>query len=145
MLLSCKLKQYLLFKVVFFAILAFIAGIAANIIMNNIIAIWIGIAASVLILLPYLSLLILPPRLVIHEDSIKLREYRFFGISVDEQSVSYSKIALVKKAEGLFFSTIIVETSGGDRDLKFSELKRGDARKAYEIIEKLRKQSPQTY
>jgi hypothetical protein len=142
MLMSCKLKQFLFFKVIFFAALALIAGIITWVIMQNSIAMLIGLAAAIVIVLPFLSMLILPPRMVICEDSIKLREFRFFGISVDEQSVSYSKIALVKKGEGLFFSTIIIETSGGDRDLKFTELTRSDARKGYDLIEKLRKQSP---
>ncbi|MCD6118319.1 hypothetical protein J7K50_00580 [bacterium] len=141
MIYSCKLRQYLLFKIWLWAIIAVLAGIVVALIFSNIVAVWIGLGIGLVILLVFLNLIILPPRLEVHEDVVKLKEFRFFGLSVGEQSVSYDKIALVKKDEGIFFSSIVIETSGGDRDLFFSELRRGNARKAYKIIEEKRGKS----
>lgn len=138
MLYFCRLNQFFILKIWLWAVVIFIIGILVTALSPLDAAWWIGLIVAAILIAVFSNTLFLPPRLEVYEDCVKLKEFRFFGLSVDEQSVAYSKIALVKKSEGLFFSTIIIETSGGDRDLKFTELKRGDARRAHEFLEKRR-------
>jgi len=142
MLYFCRLKQLTILKIWLWVAVLVLLGILVTALSAFHQALWIGLILGGVVAALFSNTLFLPPRLEVYEDCVKLKEFRFFGLSVDEQSVAYSKIALVKKGEGLFFSTIIIETSGGDRDLRFAELKRGDARKAYEFLEKHRKGSP---
>lgn len=138
MVFSCRLNQILLLKVWFWAILVLVLGAAAALFIHEWIYFTVGLVISVLILIFFIHVIVFPPKLEVHVDVLKKKEFRFFGLSVSEESVPFSKIALTKLDEGLIFSGIVVETSGGERDLLFRELKRRDARKAMNIIEEQR-------
>src|SRR3990172_9980526 len=109
MLYFCRLKQLTILKIWLWVAVLVLLGILVTALSAFHQALWIGLILGGVVAALFSNTLFLPPRLEVYEDCVKLKEYRFFGLSVDEQSVAYSKIALVKKGEGLFFSTIIIE------------------------------------
>lgn len=138
---SCKLKQFFLLKIWLWAILLALAGLIVGIILQNWILFVVLVAIAALPLLAFLNTVILPPRIEIYDDSVRLKTFKLLGMAVDVQTVPYSKIAMVKKSEGLIFSSIEIETSGGDQDMHFLEMKRGEVRKAFDLIQSYRTQS----
>ena len=141
MVFTCRLKQFFLFKLWVWDSLLTLAGVIAWIAFGSWIYFVVALVIGALPLLAFLNTVILPPRIEIHDDAVKLMTFKFFGLAVDVQTVPYSKVAMVKKQEGLIFSGIEIETSGGDQDMLFQEMKRSDARKAFELIQSHRTKS----
>lgn len=141
MVFTCRLKQLFLFKIWLWACFFALAGIISGIAASNWILLPIGVGIAIIPILVFLNTVILPPRIEIHDDSVRLKTFKFLGMAVDVHTVPYSKIAMVKKNEGLIFSSIEIETSGGDQDMLFAEMKRGEARKAFDLIQSHRTKS----
>ncbi|MEP0814366.1 MAG: hypothetical protein HRF49_06845 [bacterium] len=138
---SCKLNHWRAFKIwLGAAALAVIGIVLAFVIDPGWIPLIIGFGFGLILVIWNIGPLFFQPRLEIHADTLKRRDFKYWGYRVDEVSVPFSKIAMVKKEEGIFFGRITVETSGGERDLEYKELLRADCRKAAQILETKRAQ-----
>jgi len=82
------------------------------------------------------SKLILPDRINIYKDKIEIIKYRFFGLNSTQEEIKYKRIASVRKKDGMFFSDLIIETSGGAKDdIKISGLPKKQAKEASNLIQ----------
>jgi hypothetical protein len=73
-----------------------------------------------------------PDSLTLASDGILFRKGRFFGSS--EERISYKAIASLRVKNGIFLSSISVETSGGSQPIFINGLWKSDARKIQDSI-----------
>jgi hypothetical protein len=73
-----------------------------------------------------------PDSLTLASDGILFRKGRFFGSS--EERISYKAIASLRVRNGIFLSSISVETSGGSQPIFINGLWKSDARKIQDAI-----------
>jgi len=111
---------------------------------NSLVPWWAGGGAvtAVLALLWRLGLIFFPPLAEVRDGGVKLKVFKYLGMAVDEFTVPMDKIASLSKIEGMLFSNVIIENSGGDRDLQLVGLWRGDARRLMALVEDLRQKHP---
>lgn len=74
-----------------------------------------------------------PTRIEVSEKAVLRRKRSWF--SVDEISISLSKVASVHIKTGLIWSDILIESSGGSDPLASHGHSKGDARRIKELIE----------
>ena len=74
-----------------------------------------------------------PTVIEVSDKSVMRRKRSFF--SSDEMSISMSKVASVHIKTGVFWSTIIIESSGGTDPLTSHGHRKADARRIKELIE----------
>jgi hypothetical protein len=73
-----------------------------------------------------------PDSLTLAGDGILFRKGRFFGSS--EERINYKAIASLRVKNGIFLSTISVETSGGSQPIYINGLWKSDAREIQDVI-----------
>jgi hypothetical protein len=73
-----------------------------------------------------------PDSLTLAGDGILFRKGRFFGSS--EERINYKAIASLRVKNGVFLSSISVETSGGSQPIFINGLWKSDARKIQDGI-----------
>lgn len=73
-----------------------------------------------------------PDSLTLASDGILFRKGRFFGSS--EERISYKAIASLRVKNGIFLSSISVETSGGSQPIFINGLWKSDAARIQESI-----------
>jgi hypothetical protein len=73
-----------------------------------------------------------PDSLTLARDGILFRKGRFFGST--EERISYKAIASLRVANGVFLSSISVETSGGSQPIFINGLWKSDAREIQDGI-----------
>jgi hypothetical protein len=73
-----------------------------------------------------------PDSLTLSGDGILFRKGRFFGSS--EERINYRAIASLRVKNGIFLSSISVETSGGSQPIFINGLWKSDARRIQEGI-----------
>lgn len=77
-----------------------------------------------------------PDRLYIEQDRLRIKRWRWFGLTSDEEEIKLSRIASVRLNKGLFTGKVIIETAGGSmHDIVFDRLWR---RKATKIAVEIR-------
>jgi hypothetical protein len=98
-----------------------------------------GAVLAALVLLSRTGLIFFPPVAEVREDGVKMKVFKYMGLAVDEFTVPMDKIASLSKLEGMLFSSVVVENSGGDRDLTLVGMRRRDARRFMAVVEDLRR------
>ncbi|WP_408954769.1 hypothetical protein [Natroniella sp. ANB-PHB2] len=79
-----------------------------------------------------------PDTLEILPTKVKLKKRKLLGLKSTEKNVLRNQIASVRRENGFFFSTIIVETTGGAvSDLEIKWVNKRKAKKAVEEIESM--------
>ena len=73
-----------------------------------------------------------PDSLTLSSDGILFRKGKFFGSS--EERISYKAIASLRAKNGVFLSSISVETSGGSQPIFINGLWKSDAREIQDGI-----------
>ena len=73
-----------------------------------------------------------PDSLTLSSDGILFRKGRFFGSS--EERINYKAIASLRVKNGVFLSSISVETSGGSQPIFINGLWKSDARRIQDGI-----------
>jgi hypothetical protein len=73
-----------------------------------------------------------PDSLTISGDGILFRKGRMFGSS--EERINYKAIASLRAKNGIFLSSISVETSGGSQPIFINGLWKSDAKKIQDLI-----------
>ena len=74
-----------------------------------------------------------PTVIEVNENAVVRRKRSWF--TVDEISISMSKVASVHIKTGMIWSEILIESSGGSDPLKSHGHTKGDARRIKELIE----------
>jgi len=73
-----------------------------------------------------------PDSLRLARDGLVFRKGRFFGSS--EEHINYRAVASLRVKNGLFFSTLSIETSGGSQPVYINGLWKSDAREIQDIL-----------
>jgi len=76
--------------------------------------------------------LFFPDRLTLGGDGLHFRKRSMFGSS--EEHISYHSVASLRVQNGVFLSTLTVETSGGTQPIFVNGLWKSDAREIQETI-----------
>jgi hypothetical protein len=76
---------------------------------------------------------------VLVSDGIVFRKGRIFGSN--EQHINYKAIASLQVTNGLFFSTISIETSGGSQPIIINGLWKSEAKEIQEALYQLQRQA----
>jgi hypothetical protein len=76
--------------------------------------------------------LFFPDSVVLASDGIIFRKGRMFGSS--EEHINYRSIASIRATNGLFLSSISIETSGGSQPIFVNGLWKSDARKIQDSV-----------
>jgi hypothetical protein len=79
--------------------------------------------------------LLFPSVLKVDSDGIRYEKGRFFGST--EELINARQIASVRLHNGLFFSSMVIETAGGSQPVVIDGLTKGDARDAQDAIQRL--------
>jgi hypothetical protein len=73
-----------------------------------------------------------PDSLRLARDGLVFRKGRFFGSS--EEHINYRAVASLRVKNGIFFSTLSIETSGGSQPVYINGLWKSDAREIQDIL-----------
>jgi hypothetical protein len=73
-----------------------------------------------------------PDSLRLARDGLVFRKGRFFGSS--EEHINYRAVASLRVKNGIFFSTLSIETSGGSQPVYINGLWKSDAREIQAIL-----------
>ena len=76
--------------------------------------------------------LFFPDSVVLASDGIIFRKGRMFGSS--EEHINYHSIASIRATNGIFLSSISIETSGGSQPIFVNGLWKSDARKIQDSV-----------
>jgi hypothetical protein len=80
-----------------------------------------------------------PDSLVLVSDGIVFRKGRIFGSN--EQHINYKAIASLHITNGIFFSTISIETSGGSQPIVINGLWKSEAKEIQAALNQLQRQA----
>jgi hypothetical protein len=83
--------------------------------------------------------LLFPDTISVHTDGVHYEKRGLFGSN--EEVVNYRQIASVKVRNGIIWSTIQIETSGGSQPVVMKGLGKGDAKVLRESIQKMQQRS----
>jgi hypothetical protein len=81
-----------------------------------------------------------PTRLIITRQRVSRVKPRFFGSN--EESIAISKIASVHINTGVFWSEIVIESTGGNDPITSHGHRKADAQRIRDLIEQYQAQSP---
>lgn len=77
----------------------------------------------------------MPDRITLGAGRITVVKKKFFGLINTTEEIAFSKIASVRVANGIFFSSIIIETTGGaTADIYIKTLKKKVAKEVAGLI-----------
>jgi hypothetical protein len=74
-----------------------------------------------------------PTRIVVHPLRVSRVKKRLFGSS--EESISISQVASVKISTGVFWSDIVIESTGGTDPITSHGHRKGDALRIRDLVE----------
>ncbi len=60
--------------------------------------------------------IIFPDTIELDKDRLRVIKKRWFGLTGDEEEISYDRIASSRLKKGVFTATVAIETSGGSKD-----------------------------
>ncbi|MTI95224.1 MAG: hypothetical protein FH749_07005 [Firmicutes bacterium] len=82
--------------------------------------------------------LLMPDSITITDTRVEICKRKLLGLSHTTEEVPFSRIASVRLKSGLFFSDIIIETTGGaTADLTVKMMKKRVGRAAADVIREL--------
>ena len=79
--------------------------------------------------------LLFPTVLSIGTDGVRYHKARLFGST--EELINARQIASVRLRNGLFFSSMVIETAGGSQPVIVDGLRKADASQAQDAIQRL--------
>jgi hypothetical protein len=82
---------------------------------------------------------IFPDTLSVEPDGIHYHKRRLLGS--EEEIISYRQISSIRTQNGIMFSTIVIETSGGSQPVSINGLYKSDAKAIKESIQSMQQQS----
>ncbi len=83
--------------------------------------------------------LLFPPEIEINDEEILIRSWSLFGLRTNEQKISGDRIASVRYFDGIFWSSVTIETMGGAiSDLTIHALTKSDGKLVAEAVEQLK-------
>ncbi len=77
--------------------------------------------------------LIFPDTISVEQDGVHYSKRRLLGSN--EEVINYSHIASVRVKNGIFFSSLSIETSGGSQPVTMNGLTRGNAKALKELVQ----------